>query len=107
MTPPSAYDAATSPYEWGGKTLVKKQVVRQRLEMILDHRPRHRPDRRRVPLGLLVLVDQQRPHALEEIMVRPHAGLRHAVLDGHRILERAVGAAFELLQRDRHRERRE
>ena len=30
------------------------------------------------------------------------AVLRHAVLDGHRILERTVGAALELLQRDRH-----
>src|SRR5260370_41649701 len=81
---------------------VEEQVVHDRLEMSLHPCPRHALDGRRLPLGLLVLIDQQRAHALEEVVVGPHAMLRHAVLDGHRILERTVGAALELLQRDRH-----
>src|SRR5689334_15538354 len=72
---------------------VEQQVVRHRLEMNVDHVPGHAVDGRRVPLGFLVLVDQQRAHALEEVVAGPHAGLAHAVFDGHRILERAVGAA--------------
>src|SRR5436190_21634253 len=39
---------------------IEQQVVRHRLEMSLDHGPRHAADRRRIPLGLPVLVDQQR-----------------------------------------------
>src|SRR6266568_4099889 len=86
---------------------VEEQVVRHRPEMRLDHVARHALDVRRVPFRVLVLVDQECPHAFEEIMVGPHGLLRHAVLDGHRVLERAIGAALELLQGDRHRQRRE
>src|SRR5262245_31699840 len=42
---------------------VEKQVVRDRLEMRLDHVVRHALDGRGLPAGLLVLVDQQRAHA--------------------------------------------
>src|SRR6516162_2839948 len=80
-------------------SLVELQVVSDRLEMRVDHLARDLGDGRRIPLRLLVLVDQQCPHALEEIVVGPHAGLAHAVLDGHRILERPVGAAPHLLER--------
>src|SRR5882672_11874086 len=86
---------------------VEEQVVRDRLEMRLNQVARHALDGGRVPIGLLVLVDEECAHALEEIMIGPHGLLRHAVLDGHRILERAIGAALELLQGDRHRQRRE
>src|SRR5215213_3165641 len=86
---------------------IEEQVVRDRLEVRLDHLARHALDGRRVPFRLLVLVDQERAHALEEIMIGPHAVLRHAVLDGHRVLEGSVGATLELLQRDRHRQRRQ
>src|SRR5580693_9919682 len=82
---------------------VEEQVVRNRPEMRLDHVARHALDGGRIPLWLLVLVDEEGPHALEEIMIGPHGALRHAVLDGHRVLERAVGAALELFQGDRHR----
>src|SRR5258707_8370572 len=46
---------------------VEDQVVPHRLEMRLDHCPPDTLDSRRLPLGLLVPVDQQRPHALEEV----------------------------------------
>src|ERR1700704_5222365 len=69
---------------------VEEQVVGDRPEMCLDHVARHALDARRVPFGVLVLVDQKLPHAFEEIMVGPHGLLRHAVLDGHGVLERAV-----------------
>src|SRR5690349_12113836 len=45
---------------------VEEQVVRHRLEMLLHHRRGHALDGRRVPLRLLVLVDQQRTHTFEE-----------------------------------------
>src|SRR3981189_2494826 len=60
---------------------IEEQVVRQRLEVRLDHLARPALDGRRIPIRLLVLVDQERAHALEEIVVGPHAVLRHAVLD--------------------------
>src|SRR5258707_2036474 len=55
------------------KSSVEEQVVRDRLEMCLHHPARHAVDGRRIPCGLLVLFDQQRPHALEEVAVRPPA----------------------------------
>src|SRR5258708_12141946 len=69
---------------------VEEQVVHDRLEMSLHHCPRHALDGRRLPLGLLVLIDQQRAHALEEVVVGPHPMLRHAALDVHPILDRPL-----------------
>src|SRR4029077_802704 len=67
-------------------SLVEPEIVCDGLEIRADHRPRVLGDGRRIPLRLLILVDQQRPHTLEEVVVSPHAGLAHAVFDRHRIL---------------------
>src|SRR5512138_3488910 len=65
----------------------KAEIARaERAEVVLDHRRRHLGERRRRPLRLVVLVDQQGSDALIEVLAG-HEGLAQAVLLDHGLVE--------------------
>ena len=66
-------------------------TLRQRREVRLDHRRRHVGQRRRLPFRRVVLVDQQRANAFEEIMAL-HEALDHAEFHAHAVFEIQLGA---------------
>src|SRR5258708_39825354 len=57
---------------------VEEQVVHDRLENSLHQCPLHAHHGRRLPLGLLVLIDPHLAHPLAQVVLGTHASLDHA-----------------------------
>src|SRR5580658_8323949 len=83
-----------------GTGLSKPQLALAELrEVALDLGVAHRLERGMLPAWLLVLVDEKRPDAFEEIMPG-HDMLGHAIFERQRLLERHAAAELELAESD-------
>merc|ERR1711865_430102 len=86
------------------RQLAKRVVFPKRPEKTLHLLPRDLLDGCRLPLRLVVLVNEHRPNAFAEIALwlRPHAPLRHAVLCDECLSESDVAMPEQRLQCQLH-----
>src|SRR5271169_624595 len=92
----------------GPRTLprsIETQIVRPRCQSPLDRRWRDVCERGRIPFRRVVLVDDDRTHAFEEI-VALHAELADAVFHRHRGLEIEPPSLAQFAERELERRRR-